>query len=87
MESFTDINERFEKYLGLLNGIKKLHERGFVHGDIKPDNIMSNRRMNTSHKDKFEMVLIDFGVMSRKGDSYKKGPAGVSFPGTTCCKG
>lgn len=39
----------------LLNGLALLHENGYVHGDIKPDNIMIVR------DDSYDIKIIDFG--------------------------
>ena len=39
----------------LIESVKAIHEAGFVHCDIKPDNIME--RPNSCHRP----ILIDFG--------------------------
>jgi casein kinase 1, epsilon len=43
--------------------LKELHERGFVHRDVKPDNILLGN-MNNPHK----VYIVDFGLSS----SFKK---------------
>jgi serine/threonine protein kinase len=41
----------------LISGLKKFHELGWVHGDIKPDNIMLFYKNNLNY-----LSLIDFGL-------------------------
>nr|WP_189031503.1 serine/threonine protein kinase [Paenibacillus albidus] len=50
--------------LKLLNNIRKLHECGFVFGDLKPENVMVS--------DYGEAELIDFGGASPIGRSVKQ---------------
>jgi serine/threonine protein kinase len=39
-------------YLQLLKGINQLHDSGFVHGDIKPENLLIDKNFN--------LVIADF---------------------------
>jgi len=46
-------------------GVLKMHEKGFVHQDIKPHNILYSNR----HK---HAILIDFGITKKIDDIYIK---------------
>ncbi len=39
-------------YLQLLRGMNQLHNHGFVHGDIKPENLLIDKNLN--------LVIADF---------------------------
>lgn len=75
MENFSR-EERVKLYIELFQTIEKIHDKNLVHFDIKPDNIMANKKFVSSssdnHKD-FHMVLIDFGLMSQKFKPYEIG--------------
>jgi Protein kinase domain len=45
-------------FLGIIPALEVMHSLGFIHGDIKPDNIVCN---------KLRMVLIDFGIATLIG--------------------
>lgn len=47
--------------LNLLDGLKHLHEKGFLHRDIMPNNVMLTKGMANTVK------LIDFGSTVKKG--------------------
>ncbi len=52
-----------------LTSLKKMHAEGFVHRDVKPDNILINHLL--------EFKLSDFGLthkMEKLGEKEKKGP-------------
>jgi len=44
----------------LLNRLQRLHSKGYIHGDIKPQNMCLEK-----HKDSFKVCLIDFGLATR----------------------
>jgi serine/threonine protein kinase len=49
--------------LPIMKGIVKLGKHGYIHQDIKPDNILY---------DKHKLHLIDFGIVSKLSTHYKK---------------
>lgn len=54
--------------LKLIDLLEKLHMKGYIHGDIKPDNIMiGNYKKDPTLKSK--IYLIDFGISQRYLDS------------------
>lgn len=52
--------EKIDFFIDLAKTIEKIHKAGFVHNDIKPDNIIVN--------DGKQSMLIDFGLSGRIGD-------------------
>jgi serine/threonine protein kinase len=60
-ENNLTIQERYNLSLALLNALKmQIHDKGYIHRDIKPDNILVY--MNG---DQFEIYIIDFGFISK----------------------
>jgi serine/threonine-protein kinase len=43
--------------------LEHVHERGFAHNDVKPDNVLFRRELRL--KERLEPVLIDFGVAAK----------------------
>lgn len=50
--------------IGLLDLLKRLHDEGFIHCDLKPDNIMIGDFKKDFHEMN-QLYLIDFGIASR----------------------
>jgi serine/threonine protein kinase len=50
--------------LQLIDNLKSLHECGFIHGDLKPDNILIGSKDRTTLQSS-KLILIDFGVSKR----------------------
>lgn len=65
----SSVEQAVEITLQILNGLENLHEKGFVHRDLKPDNLLI---MNS------KLCLADFGV-SREVKTHSKatGTAGT----------
>lgn len=66
-------DERFKRYslaeikaIGaeLISILKKIHSKGIIHQDLKPQNIMRNMNGN--------LILIDFGLSLRLSCEIKK---------------
>ena len=55
----TDMMDILETFIRAANGLKSMHQMGFVHCDIKPNNILRN--------DKGEVKIIDFGQSCKIG--------------------
>jgi serine/threonine protein kinase len=52
--SFIDAERAYHLIRGLVYGLNKLHERGVIHGDIKPENLIV--------ADTKRLTMIDFGA-------------------------
>ncbi|MET9009568.1 protein kinase [Streptomyces olivaceoviridis] len=64
--------EAVRAVVGQLHGaVTALHERGVVHRDITPDNIM----VQTRRADTVDLVLVDFGAAAHRPDEALEPPA------------
>lgn len=58
----------------LLNGVKRLHDKGYVHQDLKSDNVLIYGDL----KGGYHLKIADFGLFARQGDPRAK--AGIYIP-------
>ena len=58
---FMDLNSVKKINAQLIMALQSIHEAGFVHRDVKPDNIM----FKTIGKNKYLLKLIDFGLAGK----------------------
>lgn len=59
----------------VLVSVRYLHEKGYVHRDIKPQNIMLKLHKEEKHLDfrtKYKIILIDFGLCAEVADHSSK---------------
>lgn len=49
-----NIEGRYLRYANLLLGLSQFHQKGYIHNDIKPSNLMKDNRAY--------LKLIDFGL-------------------------
>lgn len=59
----------FKGLLNVLEGLEKVNAAGYVHQDIKPDNILINKifKRNTDDPNAY---IIDFGIIEKKENIY-----------------
>ena len=72
----NDVYGFFEGFANILQAVKVLHEAGYFHHDIKPDNILIQRAGFGASPSAFKFRLSDFGTMrslSKSLETYKAG--------------
>lgn len=72
--NFPSVAQIVYLFTSLGVAIDYAHQRGIVHGNIKPSNILLNRKQ-TAHFEAGEPMLVDFGLAQLLGSA-----AGVSSP-------
>jgi serine/threonine protein kinase len=65
IESPLPTRRALQLFTGLLDAVDALHERGVIHGDLKPDNLMVVRSPDGAER----VMLVDLGT-ARVGDSH-----------------
>src|SRR3954462_1386434 len=55
----SDMNEILDTFIGAAQGLRAMHQMGYAHCDIKPNNILRN--------DRGEVKVIDFGQSCKIG--------------------
>ena len=59
--------DKFSAFELLVRDVQQLHKRGYVHNDIKENNVVVRRNADGSLK----VSLIDYGVASKNGSKFK----------------
>ena len=76
-DSFIDKfspRERIEKYIGLMKGLKAIHDNGYAHEDLKPENVMSN------DSEFSKLKIIDMGLAGKFTDIVMGGSVLYNSP-------
>jgi tau tubulin kinase len=69
----------------MLNAIEALHDRGYIHRDIKPTNFVMGRPNTQDMESEVKVYMVDFGLAKAHLDkNYKPHPprANTDFRGT-----
>ncbi|MDF1758441.1 MAG: protein kinase [Legionellaceae bacterium] len=67
-KSYLSLALRIHIIKGIISGLEFLHSKGFIHRDIKPDNIMLNEKM--------DVKIGDFGLAAKVGSKRAYDAAG-----------
>lgn len=65
----VDNATKFSLLIDACKGVKQLHQAGYVHGDVKSENILVNKKLNTAYVDDFDNTQ-KLGVASHWGDYF-----------------
>lgn len=65
--------ERLEVFRDALKGLSKLHKKGVIHCDMKPDNLLLKSSVDADGKRVVEGRISDFGKMIRLNEAHKGG--------------
>ena len=79
--SVRNISFRHDLVLGIIDALESVHNNGYVHGDLSPNNITINKTgfiqlkdkscfLAPKHLEKGSVKLIDFGNSYRHGEHY-----------------
>lgn len=75
-----NLSNRFKIVDNILEGLQGLHENGFIHFDIKPDNILLKKNSDGD----FEGYITDFDLVQKKGEiTHYGGTPGFKAPELT----
>lgn len=71
----TSYKKNIERILQMasdaLKGLKVLHDAGYSHNDIKPDNILVGEKTNKHGETRVALKITDFGAMTKINNTYK----------------
>lgn len=73
-KNYFKSQERFKKYLEMFHSLMNLHAAGIVHGDLKPDNLMTNQKFSDPDQENLHIYFVDFGISEYKNSLFKLGP-------------
>ncbi len=65
MTKSLTLNEKMDCALATLRAVKVLHDKGFVHGDIKPENIIYDENLKKAH-------MVDFTFLLKENEKVKR---------------
>lgn len=57
------VMDLFINFISILEGVKKMKDKGYIHGDIKPPNILYNKQTK-------KYYLIDFGLSKKISEIF-----------------
>jgi len=75
MDQVCDLPHFYNIFVQFLRALSFIHERGFLHRDIKPTNALLTSA--SSREDLPRLMLLDFGLMERIGSASEKRLAGT----------
>lgn len=61
-QKYLSVEEFFEIFAQVCDGLAYVHEKGVVHRDIKPSNIMLTKSTDDSSATKWLVHIVDFGI-------------------------
>ena len=64
LDDYRDPLQLGEIFVNIINGVKELHEGGYIHRDLKPDNVVLNIKP-------LKVVVIDFNRATSTGIMIK----------------
>ena len=71
----TSYKKNIERILQMasdaLKGLKVLHDAGYSHNDIKPDNILVGEKTKKNGETRAALKIADFGAMTKINNTYK----------------
>ncbi|MGD9688797.1 MAG: DUF3365 domain-containing protein [Phycisphaerales bacterium] len=71
--SSLSTRERLELFIGVCDALHHAHQKGIVHRDIKPGNVLV-----TMHHDKHSVKVIDFGIAKALNQDLSDDPSGAA---------
>ena len=63
-DEFTSLSVRFQVIIEILSALEYIHQRGYIHNDIAPGNVMITNITSNSNP---HPIIIDFGAARTVG--------------------